>query len=54
MHFLDIKLHENITIPFTIYQQQGQIPRLELVAMLDAGWNSTQHYCLSGENGISL
>ena len=23
--------------------------RLELVAMLDAGWNSTQHHCLRGD-----
>ena len=45
--FLNIDLHQNITIPFTNYNQHGHNPRLELVAMLDAGWNSTQHHCLS-------
>ena len=27
-------------------KSQGQIPSLKLVAMLDAGWNSTHHHCL--------
>ena len=33
----------------TIYEQQSQITSLELVAILDAGWNSTQHNCRRGE-----
>ena len=36
-----VYIHQNITTQFINYQRQCQIPRFELVAMSDAGWNST-------------
>ena len=38
-----------IRILFTSHQRQGQIPRLKLIAMLDSGWNSTQHHGLGDD-----
>ena len=47
--FLNIDFHQTITIAFTNYQRQSQIPSLELVVMLVAGRNSTQYHCGRGE-----